>query len=556
MQQLGIGFFSGLSSETKPTLTAVNDGVLFYETDTKKLYVFDSASGASGWAVIINSTHVLKAATDKGGIADTGTPAAGAVEGDYYSATTNGNYVNFAPPAGGIKNVAIGDKLIFDGTNWIREAVNSLIHHSNGIVTAPGASISAISTADGKVLVTKEYVLSSAIGAMEFKGNWDASTNTPTIPAPSADPVSGNKGWFYIVSVAGTITTAPPPAGSYSIGDWVVSDGTKWVKIDNTEYWKIDGNFLKPGTDGQGIAMHDGAKTNTFEISIDGNDATLFLVDGTTTSTRIALEKGATPSELGKIILTSSLVELTGVATPVPALAPQPGAMYYDKTLNKWVFGTDAEWMELAPPTIYAPLPPTISTLPTLPQLNAMLQYMRDIATQAGKAGVTITAVSPSDYSGLAGIAELQAHLNYAKAVDADIVANPTTGYIPPVAPADYSGSVSRTDFQALYDYQVAISNALIAAGVLALTATPPPVTSVNGMIGDVVIPPTPIPITTVNKKTGDVVINKLDVGITEQVQPTAPADPSGTVSLSEIQAILDYAKQISADLKAAGIYV
>ena len=55
MQQLGIGFFSGLSSETKPTLTAVNDGVLFYETDTKKLYVFDSASGASGWAVIINS---------------------------------------------------------------------------------------------------------------------------------------------------------------------------------------------------------------------------------------------------------------------------------------------------------------------------------------------------------------------------------------------------------------------------------------------------------------------------------------------------------------------
>jgi len=63
---------------------------------------------------------------------------------------------------------------------------------------------------------------------MEFKGSWNADTNTPTL----ADG-TGNSGDVYIVSVAGT-----QDLGSGSIdfaeGDWVLYNGTIWEKSINS----------------------------------------------------------------------------------------------------------------------------------------------------------------------------------------------------------------------------------------------------------------------------------------------------------------------------------
>lgn len=57
-----------------------------------------------------------------------------------------------------------------------------------------------------------------------FKNNWNASTNSPTLTTtPSAN------GDYYIVSVAGTQSITGSSV-AFSVGDWVVSNGSAWVK--------------------------------------------------------------------------------------------------------------------------------------------------------------------------------------------------------------------------------------------------------------------------------------------------------------------------------------
>jgi hypothetical protein len=65
------------------------------------------------------------------------------------------------------------------------------------------------------------------IGNVNFQGLWNAATNTPTLANP---PASGTKGYYYIVSTAGTFAGI-----SFEVGDWIISDGTAWGKVDNTD---------------------------------------------------------------------------------------------------------------------------------------------------------------------------------------------------------------------------------------------------------------------------------------------------------------------------------
>lgn len=60
---------------------------------------------------------------------------------------------------------------------------------------------------------------------MEFKGNYDASSNTPTL----ADG-TGNAGDVYRVNVAGTQDLGSG-SQTFAIGDWVVYNGTIWENL-------------------------------------------------------------------------------------------------------------------------------------------------------------------------------------------------------------------------------------------------------------------------------------------------------------------------------------
>jgi len=70
--------------------------------------------------------------------------------------------------------------------------------------------------------------LSATVGQLIIQGSWNASTNTPTLTSGV-----GTKGFFYVVSVAGT--TNLDGITDWQLGDWAVFNGTAWIKVDNTD---------------------------------------------------------------------------------------------------------------------------------------------------------------------------------------------------------------------------------------------------------------------------------------------------------------------------------
>jgi hypothetical protein len=68
------------------------------------------------------------------------------------------------------------------------------------------------------------WVPSSITNAQTYLGTWDANANSPDLTSPSSNP-----GDYFIVAVAGTLSSV-----SYAIGDWIISDGYNWQKVANS----------------------------------------------------------------------------------------------------------------------------------------------------------------------------------------------------------------------------------------------------------------------------------------------------------------------------------
>ena len=67
--------------------------------------------------------------------------------------------------------------------------------------------------------------ITNAIGALNFKGTWNASTNTPTIVSGV-----GVKGDYFVVSVAGSTTI--DGISNWGVGDWITYNGTVWQRVE------------------------------------------------------------------------------------------------------------------------------------------------------------------------------------------------------------------------------------------------------------------------------------------------------------------------------------
>ena len=65
----------------------------------------------------------------------------------------------------------------------------------------------------------------NAIGALNYKGTWNANTNSPALASGV-----GTKGNYYVVSVAGNTTIDGISSGG--IGDWIVFNGSVWQKVE------------------------------------------------------------------------------------------------------------------------------------------------------------------------------------------------------------------------------------------------------------------------------------------------------------------------------------
>ena len=101
--------------------------------------------------------------------------------------------------------------------------------------TARGASNGVASLdANGRVPYTQ-----LPESAMEFKGEWNASTNTPQLTDGT-----GTNGDFYICNVAGTVTFGTGNTVTFAVNDRALYNGStsKWTKLPAGEVTSVNGH--------------------------------------------------------------------------------------------------------------------------------------------------------------------------------------------------------------------------------------------------------------------------------------------------------------------------
>lgn len=98
-----------------------------------------------------------------------------------------------------------------------------------GTAAALNAGVAnGVATLDGSGTVPVSQLPSAVLGALNYQGTWNASTNTPTLTSSV-----GTKGYYYVVNVAGS--TNLNGITDWVVGDWAVYNGTAWQKVDNTD---------------------------------------------------------------------------------------------------------------------------------------------------------------------------------------------------------------------------------------------------------------------------------------------------------------------------------
>ena len=63
--------------------------------------------------------------------------------------------------------------------------------------------------------------ISALVGGATYQGVWNASTNSPSLASGT-----GTKGYYYVVSVAGS--TNLDGITDWKVGDWAIFNGTAW----------------------------------------------------------------------------------------------------------------------------------------------------------------------------------------------------------------------------------------------------------------------------------------------------------------------------------------
>jgi hypothetical protein len=115
-----------------------------------------------------------------------------------------------------------------NGTGFVKASGTTITYdNSTYQVTSEKGQPNGYASLDGNGKVPLAQINDALIGNVNYQGLWNASTNNPTLVNP---PSSGTKGYYYIVSTAGTFASI-----SFEVGDWIISNGSAWQKVDNTD---------------------------------------------------------------------------------------------------------------------------------------------------------------------------------------------------------------------------------------------------------------------------------------------------------------------------------
>lgn len=139
----------------------------------------------------------------------------------------------------------------------------------------------------------------NAIGALNYKGTWNASTNNPTLTSSV-----GTKGDYYVVSVAGS--TNLDGTTLWGVGDWAVFNGSIWEKVDGGD----SGNFVNISVSSLTGYMYANGTSNVTASTTIPNSG---LANSTITLGNTTLTLGGTTSNVGN--LTVANVTILGGTT-------------------------------------------------------------------------------------------------------------------------------------------------------------------------------------------------------------------------------------------------
>lgn len=110
--------------------------------------------------------------------------------------------------------------------------------------------------------------ITNAIGALNFKGTWNANTNTPTLASGV-----GTKGDYFVVGTAGSTTL--DGISTWGVGDWATYNGSVWQRVEG-------------GADLEGVNLNVSGTTNLAALTAStalALDASKNVVSVTNTGT-------------------------------------------------------------------------------------------------------------------------------------------------------------------------------------------------------------------------------------------------------------------------------
>jgi hypothetical protein len=141
--------------------------------------------------------------------------------------------------------------------------------------------------------------ITNAIGALNFKGTWNASTNTPTIVSSV-----GVKGDYFVVAVAGSTTI--DGISNWGLGDWITYNGSVWQRVEggadlNGVNLSVSGTTTLSGlTASTALALNASKEAVSVTNTGTGNNV---LADGPTMTTPTLGVASAT--SINKVVLTA-----------------------------------------------------------------------------------------------------------------------------------------------------------------------------------------------------------------------------------------------------------
>lgn len=224
------GVISGANTYTLPTASTTIKGGVKVDGTTITINGSGVISGANTYSLPAATTSVL------GGVI---IPAVG-TSGITNTSGTIGLAVAGTSQLGGVTIPAVANSGLTNTAGAIRLATATT--NQLGGVKVDGVTI----TINGSGVIAANIT-----GAIVFQGGWSAATNTPTLNNSSSS--YNTNGFEFVCTASGTVNFG---AGNvtFAVGDNVIYDGTKWVKIPIGSSAGTTNNILTFDNTGTGSA--------------------------------------------------------------------------------------------------------------------------------------------------------------------------------------------------------------------------------------------------------------------------------------------------------------